>query len=243
MNQRELLQRADRFLPGACLGMMHLPPDLQMVMVRGQGSKVYDAAGREYLDYMLGSGPLLLGHAHPEVVEAVQGQAAAGSAFFALSEPAVRLAEQLVEAVPCGEAVRFQTTGSEATFAALRLARAATGRDKVLKFEGGWHGGHDLGQLSAAPTKVHAYPEPLPDCDGIPIAATRDILVAPFNDLAATTEIIAHHHADLAAVIVEPLQRSLRPELGFLEGLRALTRKHGIILVFDEIVTGFRLAW
>src|SRR5207248_356399 len=140
----ELLRKAERYLPGACLGMMSLPPDLRMVMVRGQGSKVYDAAGKEYLDYMLGSGPLLLGHARPEVVQAVQGQAAAGSAFFALTAPAVLLAEQLVQAAPCARAVRFQTTGSEATFAALRLARAATGRDNVLKFEGGWHGGHDL---------------------------------------------------------------------------------------------------
>src|SRR5213083_2597005 len=166
MNQQELLQTAERCLPGACLGMMSLPPDLRMVMVRGQGSRVYDAAGREYLDYMLGSGPLLLGHAHPEVVEAVRNQAALGSTYFALNEPAILLAEQLVEAVPCGEAVRFQTTGSEATFAALRLARAATGRSKVLKFEGGWHGGHDLGQFSAAPAQVRPYPEALPDCDG-----------------------------------------------------------------------------
>src|SRR5207249_11823295 len=129
----------------------------------GQGSKVYDAAGREYLDCMLGSGPLLLGHAHPAVVEAVQRQVALGSTFFALTEPAIRLAEQLVEAVPCGEAVRFQTTGSEATAAALRLARAATGRPKVLKFEGGWHGGHDLGQLSTFPTEPAPFPEPVPD--------------------------------------------------------------------------------
>src|SRR5437763_12944324 len=117
---------------------------------------------------MLGSGPLLLGHAHPQVVEAVQRQAALGSTFFALNEPAVLLAEQIVRAVPCGEAVRFQTTGSEATFAALRLARAATGRDRVLKFEGGWHGGHDLGQFSAAPGHKHPYPEALPDCERIP---------------------------------------------------------------------------
>src|SRR5437764_8455900 len=104
MNQHELLQRAERSIPGACLGMMYLPPDLRMVMVRGQGSKVYDAAGKEYLDYMLGSGPLLLGHGRPEVVEAVQHQVAAGSTFFALNEPAIRLAEVLAEAVPCGQA-------------------------------------------------------------------------------------------------------------------------------------------
>ncbi len=243
MNQHELLQKAERYFPGACLGMMALPADLRMVMVRGQGSKVYDAAGKEYIDYMLGSGPLLLGHGRPEVVEAVRRQVSLGSTYFALSEPAIRLAEQLVEAVPCGEAIRYQTTGSEATFAALRLARAATGRDKVLKFEGGWHGGHDLGQLSAAPAQEHPYPEALPDCDGIPASARHDVLVAPFNDPDTTEKIIEGNHQELAAVIVEPLQRALRPETGFLERLRTATRRHGIVLVFDEIVTGFRLAW
>lgn len=243
MDQTDLLQKAERYLPGACLGMMSLPPDLRLVLGRGQGSKVYDTAGREYLDYMLGSGPLLLGHCRPEVVEAVQRQAALGSTFFALTEPAVCLAEQLVQAVPCGEAVRFQTTGSEATFAALRLARAATGRDKVLKFEGGWHGGHDLGQLSGAPATAYPYPEAHPDCDGIPFSACRDVLVAPFNDPDTTTDLLERHHQELAAVIIEPLQRALRPEPGFLEALRASTRKHGIVLVFDEVVTGFRLAW
>jgi glutamate-1-semialdehyde 2,1-aminomutase len=243
MTQHDLLEKAEAYLPGACLGMMTLPPDLRMVMVRGQGSKLYDAAGKEYLDYVLGSGPLLLGHGRPEVVEAVQKQGAAGTTFFALNEPAIRLAEMIVNAVPCGEAIRFQTTGSEATFIALRLARAATGRDRVLKFEGGWHGGHDLGQLSAAPAKAVPYPEAVPDCDGISEAARHDVLVAPFNDPEATTDLIERHHRDLAAVIVEPLQRALKPEPGFLESVRAVTRKYGIVLVFDEVVTGFRVAW
>jgi glutamate-1-semialdehyde 2,1-aminomutase len=173
----------------------------------------------------------------------VRRQAALGSTFFALNEPALRLAEQLALAVPCGEAVRFQTTGSEATFAALRLARAATGRDRVLKFEGGWHGGHDLGQLSGAPAGEQPFPEPVPDCDGIPAGACGDVLVAPFNDPDAAAALIERHRHELAAVIVEPLQRALRPEPGFLERLRDVTRRHGIVLVFDEIVTGFRLAW
>src|SRR5262245_58771594 len=111
MNQKELLRRADHYFPGATLGMMHLPPDLRMVMVRGQGSKIYDAAGKEYLDYMLGSGPLILGHCCPAVVESVQRQVALGSTYFALNEPAIDLAEMIVESVPCGEAIRFQTTG------------------------------------------------------------------------------------------------------------------------------------
>src|SRR4051812_23185824 len=137
MDQNDLLQKAERYLPGACLGMMSLPPDLRLVMVRGQGSRVYDAAGKEYLDYMLGSGPLLLGHGRPEVVEAVQRQAALGSTFFALNEPALRLAEQLAQVVPCGEAVRFQTTGSEATFAALRLPPPPPRRGRGVWVGGG----------------------------------------------------------------------------------------------------------
>src|SRR5262245_32907985 len=148
VDQPELLQKADRFIPGGCLGMIALPADLRMVMVRGQGSKVYDAAGKEYLDYMLGSGPLLLGHCRPEVVEAVQREAALGSSYFALNEPAIRLAETIVGAVPCGDAIRFQTTGSEATFAAVRLSRALTGRDQVLNVEVGWRGGHEGGKVS-----------------------------------------------------------------------------------------------
>ncbi len=241
--QDELLESAERYLPGASLGMMWLPADLRMVMVRGAGAKLYDAAGEEYLDFMLGSGPLLLGHAHPEVVEAVRRQAERGSTYFALNEPAVRLAERIVRAAPCGEAIRFQTTGSEATFAALRLARAFTARDKVLKFEGGWHGGHDIGQLSSAPLSPPPYPQPEPDCDGIAESARSDTLVAPFNDPATTAEIVETHAREIAAVIVEPLQRAIRPEPGFLEKLRELTERFGIVLVFDEVVTGFRLAW
>lgn len=241
--QQDLLQKAERYIPGAALGMIVLPADIRMVMVRGQGSKIYDAAGREYLDYMLGSGPLLLGHCRPEVVEAVQRQAALGSTYFALNEPAIRLAETIVEAVPCGEAIRFQTTGSDATAAAVRLSRAFTGRDKVLKFEGGWHGGHDLGQLSGAPADPPPFPEATPDCDGITQAARQDVLVAPFNDLETTATIIERHHSEIAAIIVEPLQRALVPEAGFLKGLREISQKHGIVLIFDEIVTGFRIAW
>lgn len=242
-DQSELLASIDRYMPGACLGMMALPPELRMVMVRGSGSKLYDSEGNEYLDYMLGSGPMILGHAHPEIVSAVQQQVGLGSTYFALNEPAIRLAEKIVSAVPCGGAIRFQTTGSDATMSALRLARAFTGREKVLKFEGGWHGCHDLGQLSGAPGKSVPYPTAAPDCDGIPESAIQDTLVAPFNDLEGTRKILVANAKEIGSVILEPLQRAIKPEPGFLEGLRELTSQHNIALIFDEIVTGFRIAW
>lgn len=239
----QLLASIERIMPGACLGMMRLPPELRMVMVRGEGSKIYDSVGNEYLDYMLGSGPLLVGHAQRDIVQAVQQQVKLGSTYFALNEPAIRLAERIVDAVPCAEAIRYQTTGSDATFSAVRLARASTGREKILKFEGGWHGGHDFGQLSGAPSDPPPFPAAQPDCDGIPQSALEDTLVAPFNDLSVTREIIVSNADQIAAVIVEPLQRAIKPEAGFLEGLREVTEQFGIVLIFDEIVTGFRVAW
>lgn len=229
MNQEELLEQAESYLPGACLGAMHLPEDIRMVMARSEGSKIYDTNGKEYIDYVLGSGPLILGHNHPAVAGAVREQLTKGSTFYALNEPAIELAEVLVEAVPCGEAVRFQTTGSEAVFAALHLARAYTSREKVLKFEGSFHGGGDIGQI--------------PDCDGIPEGVRKDVLVAPFNDAETAESIIQALRKRLAAVIVEPLQRTLKPQPGFLESIREATRTHAIPLIFDEVVTGFRLAW
>jgi glutamate-1-semialdehyde 2,1-aminomutase len=225
----ELLDLAYRCLPGASFGAFALPEGAEMVLARGQGSKVYDVDGREYIDYVLGSGPMILGHAHPAVVAAVQERVARGSSFYVLSEPAIRLAEKLIKASPCAEAVKFAGSGSEATYFALRLARAATKREKVVKFEGGYHGHHDYSMAE--------------ESAGIPEAVRSSVLVAPFNDLEGTSALVKEHADDIAAVIVEPLQRMIAPAPGFLEGLRALTARHGILLVFDEVVTGFRLAW
>ncbi|MSS69947.1 MAG: aspartate aminotransferase family protein [Candidatus Latescibacteria bacterium] len=242
-HMRDLLSRANRALVGGSLGMFQLPDDLALVFSHGAGSRVFDVAGRAYIDCVLGSGPLILGHAHPAVVAAIQKQVALGSTFYTLNEPAILLAEKLIEAIPCAETVRFVATGSEADHYAVRIARAFTGRDKVLKFEGGWHGGNDVGQMSASPAQPGGYPTPQPDSDGIPERITADYLVAPFNDLEIAAGLIERHRSDLAAVIVEPLQRTIRPRPGFLEGLREVTQRHGIVLIFDEIVTGFRLAW
>lgn len=224
-----LLSTALRYLPGASLGVFAFPEGTEVVVARGAGSRVFDVDGREYIDYLLASGPLILGHAHPQVVAAVQEQARRGFSFYALSEGAIRLAEKIVQASRCGDTVKFAGSGSEATYFALRLARAATGREKVLKFEGGYHGHHDYTVLE--------------DSAGVPQAVRDSVLVARFNDLAGTTQMIEEHAREVAAVIVEPLHRVIPPAPGFLEALRALTRSHGILLVFDEVVTGFRLAY
>ncbi|MBI4013846.1 MAG: aminotransferase class III-fold pyridoxal phosphate-dependent enzyme [Candidatus Rokubacteria bacterium] len=241
---RELLAAAARYLPGACLGQNALPAELSFVVERGEGPRLFDLSGKSYLDYVLGSGPLLLGHAHPAIVKAVQEQVAKGSTYFWLSEPSVRLAEEVVRAVPCAEQVRFVSSGTEATMFACRMARTFTRREKILKFEGGWHGLHDYAMVGnwRIPSE-QPYPSPPPDVGGIPRGALESVLVAPFNDLEATERIVASHAGELAGIIVEPLQRAIRPRPGFLAGLRDLARRHGALLIFDEVVTGFRLAY
>jgi glutamate-1-semialdehyde 2,1-aminomutase len=244
IRSRDLLAAARTILPGGCLGQNTLPPELSFVVARGEGARLVDLRGRTYLDYVLGSGPLLLGHAHPALVRAVQEQAALGSTFFWLSEPAIRLAEAVVQAVPCAEQVRFVSTGTEATMLACRMARAFTRREKILKFEGGWHGLHDYAMIGNWRVPSEApYPHPGPDVGGIPRGVLESVLVAPFNDLETTERIAAGQGPDLAAIIVEPLQRAIRPQPGFLAGLRELARRLGTLLIFDEVVTGFRLAY
>jgi len=239
----ELLNRAYRMLPGASLGSFYLLEGHEFVIAKGEGSRVWDVEGRGYLDFVMGSGPMVLGHAHAEVVAAVREQIGRGSTFYGLNNVAIELAEMIVGASPCADALKFCSTGSEATFYALRLARAATGRPRILKFEGGYHGHHDYAMMSVTPARPAPFPTPVPDSAGIPETVERDVLVAPFNDLAATRQIIEQHASELAAVIVEPLSRMLEPQPGFLEGLRDATRRHGVVLIFDEVVTGFRIAW
>ena len=241
--QAALLADAGEYLAGGGLGLFQLPPDLNLVIDRGAGSRVWSVAGKEYLDYHLSSGPALLGHAHPAVIAAVSAQLGKGTAFYFLTEPEIALARRLVEAIPCGEVVHYTGSGTEATFYSLRIARAYTGRAKILKFEGSWHGMHDYSLWGTTPAAPSDYPRAQPDSVGIPAQAGDSVLVTPFNDAARAVATIERHAAELAAVIVEPLQRVLLPEPGFLEAVREVTRKHGIVLVFDEIVTGFRIAW
>ncbi|HEX9184220.1 MAG TPA: aminotransferase class III-fold pyridoxal phosphate-dependent enzyme, partial [Burkholderiales bacterium] len=241
--QTELLAHAGRYLAGGGTGLFVLPPELNLVVERGLGSRVWDVAGREYIDYHLSSGPALLGHGNPAVSEAVKAQLPKGTTFFFLNEPEIQLARKLVEAVPCGEVVHYTGSGTEATFYALRIARAWTRRNKVLKFEGAWHGMHDYGLWGTVPGKPSDYPHASPDSVGVPRETGDTVLVTPFNETERAVAMIEQHARELAAVIVEPLQRVLLPEPGFLQALREVTRKHRIALVFDEIVTGFRIAW
>ncbi len=241
--EREALDLAARCLPGGVLGSARFPDELQFVVKRGRGSKVWDMSGREYIDYLLGSGPMILGHSHPAVVAAVREQLENGTTYFLVNEPIIRLADELCRAVPCAEQVRFTSTGSEATFFALRAARAWRKRDKILKFEGGYHGSHDYALMSSSPRSPKAFPAATPDSAGIPHAIDGEVLIAPYNDLATVEALLAVHADALAAVIVEPFQRLLSPQPGFLAGLRTLTTRYQIPLIFDEVVTGFRFAY
>jgi glutamate-1-semialdehyde 2,1-aminomutase len=241
--ETQLLDRAKQRLPGGVLGTSRYADDVGFVVKHGKGSKIYDVSGREYIDYVMASGPMVLGHAHPAVVAAVRQQLEAGTTYFLVTEPIIELAEEICRAVPCAEQVRFTSPGSEATFFALRVARTARGRDKILKFEGGYHGANDYAMMSSSPRSPKAFPAPVPDSSGIPHAIEAEVLIAPYNDLATVEGIVATHADELAAVIIEPFQRLIPPQPGFLQGLREITRRHGILLVFDEVVTGFRLAY
>ncbi len=241
--EKALLERARRRLPGAQLGNITSAFEDGFIVKEGRGSKLYDFSGNEYIDYLIGSGPMILGHAHPAVLDAVREWLDKGSTYFITSAPAIELAEEVCRAVPCAEKVRFTTSGTDATFQCLRAARAFTKRDKILKFEGGYHGTHDYALMSMAPSRLLDFPQPLPGSAGIPSAIQETVLIAPFNNLDATERIISENRDQLGAIIVEPLQRIIPPAPGFLEGLREVTARYDIPLIFDEVVTGFRLAY
>ena len=234
----EWIAKAKDVLPAGGFGNF----DHAIIIARGEGSHVWDEDGGEYIDYLIGSGPMLVGHGHPEVLEAVLQQLPQGMTFFANNARGIELADAICEAVPCCEQVRFVTSGGEADMYALRLARAFTGKTKILKFEGGYHGMSAEAQMSLAPNRQVNFPQAVPDSAGIPASVRDEMLIAPFNDLAAVETLLSEHD-DIAAIIVEPLQRIIPPQPGFLAGLRALCDAHHVLLIFDEIVTGFRLAY
>ncbi len=238
-SQSSWIDRANAVLPAGGFGNF----DPGIVIREGKGSRVWDEDGNEYVDYLIGSGPMLLGHGHPEVLEAVREQLPKGMTFFANNAAGIELAEQICDAMACGEQVRYVTSGGEADMYAMRLARAFTGRDKIMKFEGGYHGMSAEAQMSLAPEHLTNFPVAVPDSAGIPSGVRDEMLVAPFNDIEFARSLIAEHGHEIAGIIVEPLQRVIPPAPGFLQALREECDRHGIVLVFDEIVTGFRFAY
>ena len=236
--QAEWIEQAKAVLPAGGFGNF----DPEVIIAKGEGSHVWDEDGNEYIDYLIGSGPMLLGHGHPEVLEAVFEQLPKGMTFFANNSQGIALADAICQAVACCQQTRFVTSGGEADMYAIRLARAFTEKTKILKFEGGYHGMSAEAQMSLAPAKAVNFPHAVPDSAGIPTSVAEQMLIAPFNDLDAVASLLAEHD-DIAAIIVEPLQRIIPPQPGFLAGLRALCDEHHVLLIFDEIVTGFRLAY
>ncbi|MGA8214763.1 MAG: aspartate aminotransferase family protein [Candidatus Sulfotelmatobacter sp.] len=219
-----------------------------IALERGQGSRVWDADGNEYIDFMMSFGALIQGHAHPTLVKTVSEAMAEGSHFAAATSAEVEAAERFRQMVPSAEVVRFTNTGSEATMLALRLARAHTGRRKFLKFEGHYHGWYDpylLNAHSHPPEQLGPVENParIPDSEGIPPSTFDDVVLAPWNDVAALERVLRQHGSELAAVITEPIMANMGcilPRDGYLQRLRELTQECGAMLILDEVVTGFR---
>jgi len=240
----ELFDRARGIIPGGVSSPVRAfkavggnPP----FVARAEGARIVDEDGNVYVDYVGSWGPMILGHAHPAILDAVREAAARGTSFGAPCALEVELAERVVRHVPSVEKVRFVSSGTEATMSALRLARGFTGRSKILKFDGCYHG-HADSLLVAAGSGVATLG--IPGSPGVPEGTVADTLVVPFNDTAAVEAAVAEHASDLAAIIVEPVcgnMGAVPPRPGYLEALRDITRGNGTVLIFDEVMTGFRL--
>ena len=243
---RELFFEAQRYLPGgvdspvrAFKAVGGTPP----FIVKAKGSKVYDADGNEYIDFVGSWGALILGHAHPRLVTALKEAVERGTSFGAPTELETTLARMVSEAIPSMEMLRFVNSGTEATMSALRLARAFTGRDKIIKFAGGYHG-HADGLLVKGGSGLATLS--IPDSAGVPSGYAENTLVAPYNNVEVVRQIFALYPKQIAAIIVEPIAANMGvvlPQPGFLAGLRQLTHEFGALLIFDEVITGFRVAY
>lgn len=241
-----LFEEAQKIIPGGVNSPVRAFKSVggtPLFIARASGAKIYDVDGKEYIDYVCSWGPMILGHARPRVIEALKRALDLGTSYGAPTRLEVTLAKMICEALPSVEMVRLVSSGTEATMSALRLARGYTGRDKILKFEGCYHGHADSLLVKAG---SGALTLGVPDSAGVPVDVAKNTITAPYNDLAAVKEILRQEGPNIAAIIVEPVAGNMGvvpPLRGFLEGLREVTLEHDIVLIFDEVITGFRLSY
>lgn len=239
---RRLYERAMKLMPGGVSSPVRAFKPYPSYIRCGRGSKIVDVDGNEYIDYCMGFGPLILGHADPDVVSAVRAQSELGFLYGTPIEQEIEMAELIRNHYPSVEMIRIVNTGTEATMHAIRVARGFTGRKKIVKIEGGFHGAHDSVLVKAGSgATTHSIPNSL----GIPEEVTANTLLVPYNDLSKMKETIRRNREEIAALIIEPVLGNTGPVLpvdGYLEGIRELTEENDILLIFDEVITGFRLA-
>ena len=240
MNAEKLFEEAKKYIPGGVNSPLRAFKPYPFFVERGEGPYLFDTDGNKYIDYCLAYGPLILGHADPQVVNALNKQASLGTAYGAPTEGEITLAKEVVDRIPSAEKVRFVNSGGEATMSAIRVARGFTGRDKIVKFEGAYHGAHDYCLLKKGSTT-----EAIPDCKGIPLDTAKNTLIIPYNDEDALIKLIDEEGENIACIILEVIMGNIGfipPKPGFLELLREITEENGIVLIFDEVITGFRLS-
>lgn len=243
---KELFEEAKKYIPGGVNSPVRAFKSVggnPLFISKAKGSKIYDADGNEFIDYVGSWGPMILGHAHPDVVRAILEAAEHGTSYGAPTELEVKMAKLVIDAVPSIEKVRFVSSGTEAVMSAIRLARGYTGREKIIKFEGCYHG-HSDSLLAKAGSGVMTLG--IPGTPGVTEGTAKDTIVLPYNDIDAVKEAFRKEGENIAAVIVEPIAGNMGvvlPEPGFLEGLREITKEYGALLIFDEVITGFRVSY
>ena len=251
IESKKLFERSCKSVAGGVhSNVQACAPPHPLYIERGKGSKIYDVDGNEYIDYLLAYGPVILGHSPDELNEAVKKQIDMGTQFGNPGLLDVIAAERIVDLVPCAESVRFNNTGTEAVQSALRLARAYTGKNKIIKFEGHYHGWLDDIYVSHLPDSVSMLglrnrPWPALGSAGQSPTAVSDLVILPWNDLELVEQALLDHRGEIAAILTEPIMSNcavIPPKEGFLEGLRKLATKYGVLLIFDEVITGFRVA-
>ena len=245
-SSKSLYEEACKYIPGGVNSPVRAFKSVESTPVfisRASGSKIYDVEGREYIDYVASWGPMILGHSYPGVIAAIQAAAEKGTSYGAPTELEIEMAKLIVSAFPSIDMVRMVSSGTEAAMSAIRLARGYTGREKIIKFEGCYHG-HADSLLVKAGSGVATLG--IPGSPGVPRKLAELTITLPFNDSEAVTSAVSLHGDDLACIIVEPIPGNMGvvlPRTGFLEALREITRRHGILLIFDEVITGFRLTY